>query len=95
MSEYEIKTNEGEVFSSSSKITILDAALSANVILEHSCKSGQCGVCKTTIIEGEIIEIARLSGDSAIVGREFQIDPALTQSIRFLAKDAATGQIWG
>lgn len=45
--------------------------------------------------EGKIIEIARLSGDSAIVGREFQIDPALTQSIRFLAKDAATGQIWG
>lgn len=57
MSEYIIRTNEGEVFSSSSQKTILDAALSVNVIFEHSCKSGQCGVCKTTILEGEVIEI--------------------------------------
>ena len=44
---------------------------------------------------GETVVIARISGDNTVVGREFQIDPALTQNIQFLVKDAITGQAWG
>jgi CDP-4-dehydro-6-deoxyglucose reductase, E3 len=57
MSSFEIKTSEGEIFSSSEEMTILDCALSSNIIFDYSCKSGQCGACKTTLIKGKVIEI--------------------------------------
>ena len=31
---------------------MLDAALRASVVLEHSCKTGRCGSCKTRILDG-------------------------------------------
>lgn len=33
-------------------ISILDSAKGAGVILEHSCRTGKCGVCKTNVISG-------------------------------------------
>ena len=57
MSNFKIKTSEGEVFSSSEDMTILDCALSSNVIFDYSCKSGLCGACKTTLIKGKVDEI--------------------------------------
>ena len=27
------------------------------MVFEYSCKTGQCGVCKTTLLEGEVVEL--------------------------------------
>jgi CDP-4-dehydro-6-deoxyglucose reductase, E3 len=32
--------------------SILDAARAQGLVLEHSCKSGRCGVCKTKVLQG-------------------------------------------
>lgn len=33
--------------------TLLDSALSSGIILEHSCKTGDCGVCKTSYVSSK------------------------------------------
>lgn len=33
--------------------TVLDAAKKANVVLEHSCRTGRCGMCKAEVLSGE------------------------------------------
>ncbi|MGL4978391.1 MAG: FAD-binding oxidoreductase [Plesiomonas sp.] len=43
-------------FSSMENMNILDAALHAKIMLEHSCKNGSCGLCESTIIDGEVID---------------------------------------
>jgi CDP-4-dehydro-6-deoxyglucose reductase len=55
--QFQISTLEGKVFSLVHDKTILDSALSSGIVFEYSCKSGQCGTCKATLLEGEIIEI--------------------------------------
>jgi CDP-4-dehydro-6-deoxyglucose reductase len=55
--QFKISTMEGKSFSSIDGETILDSALSSELVFEYSCKSGQCGTCKTTLLKGEIIEI--------------------------------------
>ncbi|NYS59725.1 FAD-binding oxidoreductase [Vreelandella salicampi] len=47
-----IKLSNGKVFESYTDRTILDSALQHNIILEHSCRTGRCGVCKTRIVQG-------------------------------------------
>jgi CDP-4-dehydro-6-deoxyglucose reductase len=44
----------GVMFESSSDKTILDSALEAGVVLEHSCKTGTCGVCEARVVLGEV-----------------------------------------
>lgn len=41
-------------FPASDKETLLDSALQAGVILNYSCKSGACGVCKAKVVSGEV-----------------------------------------
>lgn len=36
--------------------SILDAALSAGIHLEHSCKNGDCGICESDLLAGEAID---------------------------------------
>lgn len=36
--------------------TVLESAIRAGIILEHSCKNGSCGLCESKIIEGEVID---------------------------------------
>lgn len=36
--------------------SVLESALLGGFVFEYSCKNGQCGVCKTSLIEGEVIE---------------------------------------
>ena len=36
----------------SQNATILEAATSQNIVLEHSCKTGRCGVCKAKVLSG-------------------------------------------
>ncbi|HHQ4643833.1 TPA: FAD-binding oxidoreductase, partial [Aeromonas veronii] len=48
--------------------TILDSALSSNIALEHSCKNGSCGLCETTIIQGEVTDA---QGNVFMAGQKF------------------------
>ena len=57
MSTINIQTTEGNFFPSLEEKSILESALTAGLVFDYSCKSGQCGACKTTLIEGKIIEI--------------------------------------
>jgi CDP-4-dehydro-6-deoxyglucose reductase len=52
-----IKTIKGSELSSTEEMSILDSALLRGFIFEYSCKSGQCGVCKATLIDGQVSEL--------------------------------------
>lgn len=52
-----VKITENKIFKTSHEKSILDSALSAGLVFEYSCKTGRCGVCKTTLLDGEVIEI--------------------------------------
>lgn len=54
---HRIKTIEGKEFESVDSVSILNSALNSDLIFEYSCKTGQCGVCKTTLLEGGVIEL--------------------------------------
>lgn len=43
----------GRTFDASADETILDAARRKGVVLEHSCRTGRCGVCKAPVLAGE------------------------------------------
>ena len=58
---FNVQTLEGKSFLHSGKNSILDSALAAGLSFNHSCKNGQCGVCKIRLIKGEIIEIRKQS----------------------------------
>ena len=53
---------DGKSFSVESGETILDAALSANIVLEHSCKTGRCGACIAKVKSGNAAMSGSLSG---------------------------------
>jgi CDP-4-dehydro-6-deoxyglucose reductase len=42
-------------FNAVENATILDSALKAGVIIEHSCKNGSCGLCASQLVSGEVI----------------------------------------
>lgn len=52
-----VKTTECKKINSTQDKSILDSALNANLVFEYSCKTGQCGACKTTLLEGEVVEL--------------------------------------
>lgn len=39
-------------FSCAAETTILDAAQTQGIVLEHSCRTGRCGACKAKVISG-------------------------------------------
>lgn len=41
-------------FDADAELTLLQSALQNNIVLEHSCGTGQCGACKTKLLSGEI-----------------------------------------
>lgn len=51
-------------FESIENATVLDAALTAGVTLEHSCRNGSCGLCASKIIQGEVLD-----HNSQVLGR--------------------------
>lgn len=59
-----------KTFSSEPSETILDAALRAGLILEHSCRTGRCGACKAPL----------LGGSSESVGSEVALTSAERES---------------
>lgn len=52
-----VRTRENKLFEGSAEHSILDTAIKANLVFEYSCKTGQCGVCKTTLLNGEVVEL--------------------------------------
>lgn len=48
----------GTSFNAEEDITILNAAMSNDVALEYSCRTGRCGVCKAKIVSGHTNTIA-------------------------------------
>lgn len=51
----DVTLTTGRVFAADPTVSILDAARSAGIGLEYSCRSGRCGVCKVPVIAGETI----------------------------------------
>jgi len=49
-----VKTLENKLFTAKSSQSILDSALQAGIVFDYSCKTGQCGVCKVKLLQGEI-----------------------------------------
>lgn len=43
-------------FSGKEDETILDSALSSGIHLEHSCKSGDCGICESELLAGSAVD---------------------------------------
>ncbi|HEY4080084.1 MAG TPA: 2Fe-2S iron-sulfur cluster-binding protein [Burkholderiaceae bacterium] len=48
----------GRSFEAAPDRTLLDAALDAGLHLEHSCRTGRCGTCKTRLLSGSVQTIA-------------------------------------
>lgn len=70
-----INTTEGKQFYTQGDQPILDAALKSDLVFEYSCKNGQCGVCKTTLLKGNIVE---LQAQLALSDQERNDDKILT-----------------
>ena len=51
-------------------------------------------IIQGTTPTGEVIEIARLTAESPVVGREFKLDPAVGRNLSVSAVDATTGVRW-
>ena len=52
-----IMTLENLELKGNTEQSILDGALNAGYSFQYSCKNGQCGVCKATLISGEVKEL--------------------------------------
>lgn len=58
MAKYTITLHpSGTVFEGDSSKSILDSAVEAGIALEHSCKTGSCGVCEARVISSECNEL--------------------------------------
>jgi CDP-4-dehydro-6-deoxyglucose reductase len=45
----------GKQFTADATTTILEAALGQDVVLEYSCRTGRCGICKARVLSGGTI----------------------------------------
>ena len=72
----------GRSFSAERGVSILDAALAAGLVLEHSCRTGRCGSCQTQV----------LGGDTAALRDETSLSPeaAANGSILTCVREAET-----
>lgn len=58
----QIFLNSGAVFLSEHDSSILQAALSANIIMPYSCKTGRCSTCRSKVIKGKTTPLLPESG---------------------------------
>jgi len=56
---FKVRTTEGKEFLCSEGDAILDSALLSGIVLEHSCKTGKCGACEVSLLQGEVVEIRK------------------------------------
>src|SRR5215467_842147 len=55
----------GQTFSASRGELLLDSALMNGVDIPHDCRSGYCGTCAVTVVEGRVF--GGQDGDSSLV----------------------------
>lgn len=48
-----VELSNGKCFDADPDVSILEAARNYGVALEHSCRSGRCGVCKAPVMAGD------------------------------------------
>ncbi len=79
-----VTLNTGRAFPANPAVSILDAARAAGVVLEYSCRTGRCGICK-----------APAAGDTAILRAEDEsLSPAeAAQGLILTCCRAATGDV--
>jgi len=53
----EVRTTTGVCFRASPDSSLLENALKTGHVFEYSCNNGQCGVCKTRLIAGKVVEL--------------------------------------
>jgi CDP-4-dehydro-6-deoxyglucose reductase len=81
-------------FTASPLQTLLDAALAANQLVPYSCQEGECGVCRATLIEGQVsAEGNALLTAAEQASGEILICQARAQSdLRLLVREPASRQ---
>ncbi len=57
MGEYQVRLANGKQFAANAGTTLLDAALTAGLPLEHGCRTGRCGTCKTRVLQGQTTRV--------------------------------------
>lgn len=70
-----IRLKNGKTFQSVFERTILDSALALDLVLEYSCRTGRCGVCKAKVLKGESIAIKQ---EEALTSHEIESGYILT-----------------
>lgn len=70
-----VKLANGTTFAAGAEQSILEAAKNAGVTLEHSCRTGRCGVCKVKVISGKT-EI--IKSEESLSGQEIDNGLILT-----------------
>ena len=63
-------------------------------VLGIDLHAGEEIIIQGTTPEGEVIELARLTGDSPVVGRKFDIDPLVGRTLAISAVNHKTGARW-
>lgn len=48
-----ITLSNGKTFNAQEALSILESARNAGIVLEHSCRTGKCGICKAKVIHGK------------------------------------------
>jgi CDP-4-dehydro-6-deoxyglucose reductase, E3 len=62
-------------FSCTAESTLLDAAKTQGLTLEHSCRTGRCGICKAQVVHGKT---HALKNEEALSSEEIQAGYVLT-----------------
>lgn len=81
---------DGKMFEVNKGQSILSAAIESGVVLEYSCRTGRCGVCKVKVAKGTTEAIAlegALSGAEADEGYILTCCRAATSDIQLAAED--------
>lgn len=47
-----VELSNGKTYALNERVSMLDAALAAGLVLEHSCKTGRCSSCKARVVRG-------------------------------------------
>lgn len=62
--KFEILLSNKKKFISEPDQTILDSAKKSEIVLEHSCNNGQCGICSCKLVSGEVKQLDNSYGAS-------------------------------
>lgn len=50
-----VQLSNKTTFAAESEKSLLDSAKAKNIVLEYSCRTGRCGVCKAKVLQGETV----------------------------------------